>query len=326
MLAGLTITALLAFFSLASITYVYAFRGDYRHPHLRQYLRKCWPMFAPFNCLLYASTERRARHPIMDLSEFPELGLLRDNWQTIRDEALALYESERLDATGSPQSQGYFDIGFHTFFKYGWRKFYLKWYGYTHHSAIASCPETVRLLERIPAVHGAMFTLLPPGSKLTRHSDPFACSLRYHLGLATPNSPDCWIEIDNLRYHWRDGEALLFDETYVHHAKNESDRYRLILMCDVERPMNPFGRAVNAIYRQIMRLTVVPNDADDHRGLINVAFSRLQPLLDRGKALKESNRNLYRLLKHSINAALLLVLLAIVAGVIYLPYDLVTPG
>lgn len=306
------------------MAYVYAFRGSYRHTGLTEYMRKCWPMFAPLNCLLYMSTDRRARRPIMDMTEFPEFDEIRQNWETIREEALNLYHQNEFESTKSPDSQAYYDIGFHTFFKYGWSKFYLKWYGYTHASAKRLCPETVRILEKIPSVNGAMFTLLPPGSKLTRHSDPFACSLRYHLGLATPNSDDCWINVDGIQYSWRDGEALLFDETYVHHVANNTDQYRLILMCDVTRPMNWFGRVVNFFYSSLLRLTVVPNDAGDKQGGANAVFSALTPILDKGKQLKQSNRVLYKCLKHTVNALLVLILLALLAVTLAVPYSMMS--
>lgn len=323
MTIAIAIALLLASFSVASMTYVYAFRGNYRHTSLKEYMRKCWPIFAPLNCLLYMSTERRARQPIMDMAEFPEFDEITRNWETIRKEALALYNQNTFESTKSRDSQAYYDIGFHTFFKYGWSKFYLKWYGYTHESAKRLCPETLRLLEKIPSVNGAMFTLLPPGSKLTRHSDPFACSLRYHLGLATPNSDDCWINVDGIQYSWRDGEALLFDETYVHHVANNTDQYRLILMCDVARPMSWFGRLVNFFYSQLMRLTVVPNDETDRQGGANALFSKLNPIIERGKQLKQKNRPLYKLLKHTVNGILVLILLAALAAVLYVPVSMV---
>lgn len=321
MTAAIGIALLIATLCIASITYVYAFRGSYRHPGLREYMRKCWPMFAPLNCLLYMATERRARRPVMDMTHFAELDEIRRNWETIRAEALELFHRNEFDRIRNPGTEAYYDVGFHTFFRYGWSKYYLKWYGYTHDSAKRSCPQTVRILETIPSVNGALFTLLPPGSKLTPHSDPFACSLRYHLGLATPNSDDCWINIDGITCSWRDGEALLFDETYVHHAANNTDQYRLILMCDIARPMNVFGRMVNAIYGRLMRLTIVPNDAGDRRGGINALFSGVAPMLQKGKQLKKTNRKLYKLLKHAINAGVALVLLSLLAGVLYLPYQ-----
>lgn len=321
MIAVVTITLLLATYVAASITYVYAFRGDFRHPHLTFYMRKCWPMFAPLNCLLYLATERRARRPIMNLADFPELATIQANWETIRDEALRLYTDKAFEQTIREGAVSSYDVGFHTFFKVGWSKFYVSWYGYTHDSAKRLCPQTVRILEFVPAVKGALFTLLPPGSKLTPHSDPFACSLRYHLGLLTPGSDECWINVDGHKYSWRDGEALLFDETYVHHAANNTDLPRLILMCDVARPMNPFGRLVNFFYGMFMRLTVVPNDESDRKGGINALFASVAPLLKRGKELKRTNRRLYKLLKHLINAVAIAIVLALIAALLYAPYE-----
>jgi beta-hydroxylase len=82
-----------------------------------------------------------------------------------------------------------------------------------------------------------MFALLPPGGRLVAHRDPCAGSLRYHLGLVTPNADTCKIFIDGEPYFWKDGEDVLFDETYIHYAENKSDVTRMILFCDVERPM-----------------------------------------------------------------------------------------
>lgn len=52
-----------------------------------------------------------------------------------------------------------------------------------------------------------MFATLPDGSRLPRHRDPYAGSLRFHLGLATPSDDRCFIEVDGQRYSWRDGEG-----------------------------------------------------------------------------------------------------------------------
>ncbi len=95
-----------------------------------------------------------------------------------------------------------------------------------------------------------MFAILPPGGNLVRHRDPFAGSLRYHLGLKVPqDAPSCRIFVDGQAYHWKDGEAVMFDETYIHHAENLTDETRLILFCDVERPLN--NRIARWINREI---------------------------------------------------------------------------
>ncbi|MGB1271137.1 MAG: aspartyl/asparaginyl beta-hydroxylase domain-containing protein, partial [Endozoicomonas sp.] len=122
----------------------------------------------------------------MNTSHFPELKALRDNWQVIRSEAITLHEQSHIKASDRLD-----DIGFNSFFKTGWKRFYLKWYGNDLPSAQALCPETVAMLQKIPGIKAAMFAMLSPDSRLVRHRDPYAGSLRYHLGLITPNSDQC---------------------------------------------------------------------------------------------------------------------------------------
>ncbi len=303
---------------VASIVYVYRFRGEARYKSLTEYFRKGWPIFSPFNCVLYMTTLPRGSNAVLDPAEFPDLDLLRQNWQAIREEGLELVRQNYFDATKRPGTAGYYDVGFRTFFKYGWSRFYLHWYGYTHHSARRLCPRTVEILQKVPAVHGAMFAFLPRRSQLTRHADPIAVSLRYHLGLATPNCDACFINVDGRDLSWRDGEAIMFDETYLHYVSNDTDADRLILMCDVKRPLNPLGALFNFIYHGVTRASVVPNTPEDHRGLANRVFAGLAPLLARIKALKSTNRPLYLVIKWSVNILLLLLLLGSAAGVVHL--------
>lgn len=302
----------IAAFCIGSLTYAYAYRGQARWDGFGEYIRKGWPIFTPFNCLLYLFTAPKARPAIMDMSQFPELKELEENWEIIRREALELMAEGGFDQITDKDSASYYDIGFRTFYKYGWTKFYVNWYGYTHESAKRTCPKTVELLSKIPQVNGAMFSVLPPGGQLTRHLDPVACSLRYHLGLDTPNDDRCYISVDDQTYSWRDGEPLLFDVTYLHFAHNDADKSRLILMCDIERPMSPIGRLLNWPYKLLMRATVVPNTDEDKRGFANKTFSTLVPLLDKSKRLKETNLPAYKALKYTVNGSLFLILGAIV--------------
>ncbi len=297
-------------FPIASLMYVYKFRGEQRFTGPVEYFRKGWPIFAPLNVLLYGFSERKAKSPILDLADYPELAVLQENWETLREEALGLYKNGYFDSTTDVNNQSYYDVGFRTFYKYGWSKFYCKWYGTVHNSAQQHCPKTVALLESIDSVNGAMFTLLPPGSKLTRHLDPIACSLRYHLGLSTPNDDDCYISIDGNVHSWRDGTPLLFDETYLHFAHNDTQTPRLILMCDVERPMFFLGRGFNFLYKKILGMMLVPNLAGDDAGLFSRTFYKVSPILAKGKALKQTNRPLYLSIKWALNSVIVLALLS----------------
>ncbi|WP_080933446.1 aspartyl/asparaginyl beta-hydroxylase domain-containing protein [Xanthomonas albilineans] len=300
---------LLILYAAGSISYVFAFRGKKRYSTFSQYMRKSWPIFAPFNCLLYMATRKHAKGPVIDASYLKNIALLRSQWHVIRAEAISLHQSGQLRETSQPGSTGFHDLGFRTFYKHGWMKFYLKWYGKTHRSAIRLCPETTRILEQLPWIHGAMFSILPPGAELSLHSDPLACSLRYHLGLKTPNSDNCKIIIDGRTMAWRDGQDFVFDETYPHSAINASDQDRVILMCDVERPMHLTGRLINHLYMLIARGMLVPNTSEDEKGAISRLFELIDPVRQAGTELKRRKRIIYKFIKHTLNFGLLGLLL-----------------
>lgn len=303
--------AVVAIYSVAAMVYVYRWRGRVRYASFSQYLRKSWPVFAPLNCLMYMSTRSSARKPVLDAGYLPNIDLIRENWTTIRDEALALQSTGAFEAAKTPGSVGCYDVGFRTFFKRGWSRFYLKWYGTTHNSARALCPKTLALLNQVPGVRGAMFSILPPGAELTLHSDPMACSFRYHLGLATPNSERCNINVDGVPCAWYDGQDFVFDETYPHHAHNGTDAPRLILLCDVDRPMSLVGRVIRSAYFVIAKETVVPNTAEDKRGIFSALFCRLAPLRQKSLKLREERHRAYKALKLLLNTTLLTAVMAI---------------
>jgi len=276
-----------------SVGYVHR-RGRVRHTLARQ-LTDHSSFLAPLNTLLYL-TSRVPNRPYLSPDDFPEMKPLQDHWEAIRGEAQALFEAGAIK-----RSDVYNDAGFNSFFKSGWKRFYLKWYGDDHPSASKLCPQTTALLAEIGSVKAAMFAVLPPGARLVRHRDPYAGSLRYHLGLSTPNDPGCFISVDGEPYAWRDGEAVVFDETYIHHAENTTDRDRLILFCDMERPLKyGWATALNRWFsRTVMGAASSPNDAGDRTGGVNRAFKYLYRLRLQGKALKKRSRNLYYTLKWS---------------------------
>lgn len=307
--ASMVIVTIIVVYSILCVAYVYRWRGQARYVSLTQYLRKSWPVFAPLNCLLYMATYRWARKPVLNADYLKNIAVLRDNWQVIRDEAHALEATGAFEDIKTPGSAGYYDVGFRTFYKRGWSKFYLTWYGTHHRSAQRLCPKTVALLNQVPQVRGAMFSILPSGSELSLHADPMASSLRYHLGLDTPNSAACYINVDGIPCVWHNGQDFVFDETYPHYAHNTADGHRLILMCDVERPMNLLGRMCNLIYRFIIRGTVVPNSAEDKRGIFSAIFAAIAPLRQTTQKLRAEHRRLYKILKFTLNISLLIILL-----------------
>ncbi len=282
------------------------FRGKVRLGFWRQ-VSDHSTIMAPYNVLMYMFSAVPNR-PILQVGMVPELSVLRDNWQMIREEALQLFAQGQIKAADK-----YNDWGFNSFFRTGWKRFYLKWYEEALPSALANCPKTVELLSTIPNVKGAMFANLPPGGKLVQHRDPYAGSLRYHLGLVVPKSPgECRIFIDGNSYSWRDGEDLLFDETYLHYAENTTSDDRIILFCDVERPLKT--RAMTAVNRWVSRNIInesaTQNEEGERVGWVNRVFGYVYHVRLAGKRMKAWNKRVYYAVKYLLIGGILAAFLA----------------
>ena len=283
---------------LACILVVH-YRGRVRHSFWGQVFDHSG-LLAPVNVFLYAFSDVPNK-PYLPVARFPELDTLRQNADVIRAEGLALMAHARMKLPDQKD-----DAGFNSFAKSGWKRFYLKWYGDAHPSALRLCPRTTALLRDIPSVSGAMFATLPPGAVLNPHRDPYAGSMRYHLGLVTPNDDACRIEVDGQAYSWRDGEGVIFDETFIHRAQNDTDVERLILFCDVARPMRfGFARSFNQWFgRHVVSAASSPNEAGDRTGLINRLFFLADRAGQARRRFKAWNRNVYKLTKATLAVGL----------------------
>jgi len=276
-------------------------RGTVQHNTIKRKITDHANLLAPINCLFYAFAKDKGT-AYVDVKDFPELQILQDNWQTIRDEAVNLNNDAHIKISTDLD-----DLGFNSFFRTGWKRFYLKWYGANLKSAEQLCPKTLAFLNQLSSVKGAMFTMLPPGAKLGKHRDPYAGSLRYHLGLITPNSDDCYISVDGEKYSWRDGEAVMFDETYIHYAKNDTDQNRIILFLDIKRPVKFFLIDwINEIFSRIVVAgSATKNIKGDKVGFLNRIFSVLYRITTIGKKIKAFNKPLYMILQYGIYIGLI---------------------
>ena len=297
---------LILLYVLAASVAVTHWRGQVRFKFARQ-LTDHSTFMAPYNVLMYLFSAV-PNQPYIPVASLPDLAVLRENWEVIRDEALGLFDQGRIKA-----ADGYNDAGFNSFFRTGWKRFYVKWYGDSLPSAERLCPRTVALLRSIPAIKGAMFASLAPGGRLQTHRDPYAGSLRYHLGLVTPTHPgECRIFVDGQPYTWRDGQDVLFDETFLHYAENTTDQNRIVLFCDVERPLRSrFMGAVNRwVGRRIIKETETENEPGERIGVVNRIFGVVYQFRLFGKRFKAWNHDLYSAVKYSVAALIVVGLVA----------------
>ena len=273
---------------------------------LTKYLSNHALLLSPLNFVLTFFSRGAGRKSVFAPSIVPGLELIRQNYDIIRDEAKALLDGgvfQRPPAVDEP--------GYNSFERGGWRQYPIKWYGSScRQSAASACPHTCSVLERIPAVLSAMFVVLPPGGRIGRHHDPLATSLRYHIGLVTPNSEKCALTLDGQAHPWHDGKELLFDETFLHSALNETDQPRLILFCDVENTNLPWG--VRHLAGAVNSMVVAKMTGANEGGRLSWVSAVYRPVYRVRAYVKENIRPrslfLYNVIKFSaIGAGLLFV-------------------
>lgn len=143
-----------------------------------------------------------------------------------------------------------------------WKTFFLYGYGYRMDGNCDLCPETTRLVESIPGMYTAFFSVLSPGKRIPLHRGPYKGLLRCHLGLIVPGPQErCWIEVGGERGHWQEGQCMVFDDTYKHQVHNDTLGTRVVLFLDVLRPMQAPGAWLNRLVLQLIRLSPFIRDA-----------------------------------------------------------------
>lgn len=119
-----------------------------------------------------------------------------------------------------------------------WKTFFLYGFGFRSDTNCARCPETARLVESVPGMKTAMFSILAPHKHIPDHCGPYKGIVRYHLALKVPEPREqCRIRVGDEIVHWREGHSLLFDDTYEHEVWNDTDGERVVLFLDVVRPL-----------------------------------------------------------------------------------------
>jgi beta-hydroxylase len=187
-----------------------------------------------FNKILYAFIQHR--EIIVPVDEvFPRHILLLNSWQDIRNEALCAMDY-------APEASQFSKFFFGRIGSSKWKTFVLRWYGTDYPDNMNKCPVTTSVLNQLPEIKSAMFSILEPYSRIPSHFGVYRGALRYHLGLVIPSDYEnvfiCVKKSDQepvIKYHWREGQDVLFDDTYEHWVENNSDEPRIILFCDVER-------------------------------------------------------------------------------------------
>ena len=180
--------------------------------------------------------------PFLEAGQFPWTRQLEDGFDVIRRELDAVLEyreqlpnfqdisTDQLSITDDDRWKTYF------FFAYGFRS----------DVNCARCPETTKLLEQVPGMTTAFFSILSPHKRIPLHRGPWRGVLRYHLALKIPEPvQQCGLSVDGQVAHWIEGHSLVFDDGYQHAAWNDTDDVRVVLFMDVLRPLRAPGAWAN---------------------------------------------------------------------------------
>jgi beta-hydroxylase len=158
-----------------------------------------------------------------------------------------------------------------------WKSFFLHGYGYKVEENCARCPVTTRLIERIPGLNSAFFSILEPGAHIPRHRGVTKAILTAHLGLIIPaRRKACRMQVVDEILHWQEGRALVFDDTFHHEVWNDSDALRAVLLIQFRRPVGLIGRLAGEAFLFGIRHSRFVQDARSEIGQWEAAMQRFE--------------------------------------------------
>ncbi len=206
---------------------------------------------------IQSSSSKVPDTPKIDNSHFDFLDAFVDNWKEIEAEAREVLKFRE-------QIPGFQEISpdqYRLAKGNNWKTFVLFGFGQRLEKNTVLTPKTAEILEKVPNLQTAMFSILAPGYHIPAHTGVTKGILRSHLGLIIPKDYEkCRIRVDDTITPWRPGEIFVFDDTYEHEVWNDTDEERVILLFDFDRPMGFRGRFLNKALMAAMKKTAFYQD------------------------------------------------------------------
>lgn len=115
-----------------------------------------------------------------------------------------------------------------------WRFVSLKKMGKFDEAYRSVLPNLYRLVDR-NEIASVVISSLDPGTEIPPHRGYNKAYIRYHLALEAPTDDPAYIVCGGVKYVWRVGEGVCFDDMYTHYVKNPSKQRRTVLFLDIKR-------------------------------------------------------------------------------------------
>lgn len=195
--------------------------------------------------------------PFVDYRALPGLAELGEHWREIQAELMPLLEERRAIPALGEISPDHRKIARDDH----WKSFFFTGYGFRAAENHARCPTTSALLEKVPGLVVAFFSIMEPGSHVPPHRGVTKAWLNCHLGMVVPEGPGrCAMDVAGKTVEWREGEWMVFDETHRHEVWNERAAPRVVLFLQVRRPMRLPGRLAATLLLKAIRRTSFVQD------------------------------------------------------------------
>ena len=228
--------------------------GDVRKPRRGLAIRLGKRARGAFNRLI-ARSSRVPVTPYIDSALFPWSVALEGNWNDI-GEILPL-------ARVSPDHQRVASDG-------KWKSFVFEAYGYHVPRNRTLCPRTSELLDQVPGLVLAMFSIMDPGTYVPLHKGVSKALLNGHLGLDVP-AGDCRIEVGGETRGWENGKLLVLDDTFPHQVWNNTGERRVVLLMQIRRPVRLMAHVLGSAFLGAVRRTGYIQDPRRELGAVRNA-------------------------------------------------------
>ena len=165
-----------------------------------------------------------------DPSEFDWVGPLLEDFGTIKNEIRSYLE------TNEERIKPYFNKALVTA-KSRWRTSAFFFWLWPVPSNMKQCPETMKILKKIPGILSAFVSILESDTEIKPHRGDTNAIIRNHLALQVPAGlPECGFMVNEQKRAWKEGQLFMFNDAAAHAAWNLSDQRRYVLLFDVIRP------------------------------------------------------------------------------------------
>lgn len=220
--------------------------------------------------------------PKISNEHFPFLKEFTDNWETIQAEAKEVLKFRE----AIPGFQDISPDQYRLATENNWKTFVIYGFGERLEKNASLTPKTADILDGVPNLQTAMFSILAPGYHIPAHKGVTKGILRSHIGLIIPKDREkCRIRVDETITAWKEGEIFVFDDTYEHEVWNDTDEERVILLFDFDRPMKFWGRFLNSAFLKAMKLTAFYQDPKKN---LQTAEERLEAAIRQADANMEA--------------------------------------